>query len=161
MTARRIRLVGIRLELEVDVELGRRRIGRPAYLYACLLGFSFFFIGVFVLRRQPRLRAAQIFFLLCILFLLFLVCRLRPASYSWVDRIVLGSDYCFEVGYERPLAHVDALGLNIVGDAANEPSIAMDPLNPDMMVIGWRQFDTISSNFRQAGYGYTTDGGLT
>jgi hypothetical protein len=50
---------------------------------------------------------------------------------------------------------------NIVGDAANEPSIAVDPTDPDIMVIGWRQFDTISSNFRQAGCGYTTDGGQT
>jgi len=76
---------------EVGVEMGRFRIGSPAYLYACLLGFAFFFIGLFVLRRQPRLRAAQIFFLLCILFLLFLVCRLRPASYSWVDTFVLST----------------------------------------------------------------------
>ena len=57
--------------------------------------------------------------------------------------------------------NIDALGQNIVGDAANEPSIAVDPTDPDRMVIGWRQFDTISSNFRQAGYAYTTDGGLT
>lgn len=76
---------------EVGVEMGYRRIGSPAYLYACLLGFAFFFIGLFVLRRQPRLRAAQIFFLLCILFLIFLVCRLRPASYSWVDGFVLST----------------------------------------------------------------------
>ena len=74
---------------EVGVEMERRRIGSPAYFYACLLGFAFFFIGIFVLRRQPRLRPAQIFFLLSILFLLFLVCRLRPASYSWVDSFVL------------------------------------------------------------------------
>ena len=57
--------------------------------------------------------------------------------------------------------NVDALGQNIVGDAANEPSIAVDPTDPSKMTIGWRQFDTISSNFRQAGYGYTTNGGLT
>ena len=50
-------------------------------------------------------------------------------------------------------------GQNILGDAANEPSIAIDPTNPNNMVIGWRQFNTVSSNFRQAGYGYTTDGG--
>ena len=74
---------------EVMVEMGRRRIGSPAYLYACLLGAAFFLVGLFVLLRQPRLRAAQIFFLLCILFLLFLVCRLRPASYTWVDTFVL------------------------------------------------------------------------
>jgi len=57
--------------------------------------------------------------------------------------------------------NVDGLGQNIVGDAANEPSIAVDPTDPDKMVIGWRQFDTITSNFRQAGYGHTIDGGQT
>lgn len=57
--------------------------------------------------------------------------------------------------------NVDALGNNIVGDAANEPSIAIDPTNPDRIVIGWRQFDTITSDFRQAGYAYSDDGGLT
>lgn len=55
--------------------------------------------------------------------------------------------------------NVDSLNRNIVGDAANEPSIAVDPTNPNRMVIGWRQFNTITSNFRQAGYAYTTDGG--
>jgi aminocarboxymuconate-semialdehyde decarboxylase len=29
-----------------------------------------------------------------------------------VDRIMLGSDYCFEVGYERPVQVVDELRLN-------------------------------------------------
>jgi hypothetical protein len=47
------------------------------------------------------------------------------------------------------------------GDAANEPSIAVDPTDPNRIAIGWRQFDTISNSFRQAGYGYTTDGGQT
>lgn len=57
--------------------------------------------------------------------------------------------------------NVDALGQNIVGDAANEPSIAVDPVNPDRMVIGWRQFDSIASSFREAGVGYSDDGGAT
>jgi hypothetical protein len=74
---------------EVEVDLGYRQIGSPSYLVACLLGFAFFFTGLFVLRQQPRIRPAQIFFVVCILFLLFLVCRLRPASYSWVDSFVL------------------------------------------------------------------------
>jgi len=52
-------------------------------------------------------------------------------------------------------------GLNIVGDAANEPSLAVDPTDPSRMVIGWRQFDTIASDFRQAGYAYSHDGGAT
>jgi hypothetical protein len=57
--------------------------------------------------------------------------------------------------------NVDENGDNIVGDAGNEPSIAVDPTNPNRIVIGWRQFDDIGSNFRQAGYGYSTDAGQT
>jgi hypothetical protein len=57
--------------------------------------------------------------------------------------------------------NVNAQGQNIVGDAANEPSIALDPNNPNKLAIGWRQFDTITSDFREAGYGYTQDGGWT
>jgi hypothetical protein len=52
-------------------------------------------------------------------------------------------------------------GLNIVGDAANEPSLAVDPTNPLNLVIGWRQFNSVASNFRQAGYAYSHDGGAT
>ena len=52
-------------------------------------------------------------------------------------------------------------GENILWDAANEPSISVDLNNPDRMVIGWRQFDDVTSNFRQAGYGFSTDAGLT
>jgi hypothetical protein len=64
--------------------------------------------------------------------------------------------------FDRSVAvqvNVNAAGDNIVGDAANEPSMAVNPLNPHNMVIGWRQFDTINSDFRQAGWGYTFDGG--
>jgi cell division septation protein DedD len=57
--------------------------------------------------------------------------------------------------------NVDASGNNIIGDAANECTISVDPTNLSRMAIGWRQFDDVTSNFRQAGYGYTTDGGLT
>jgi hypothetical protein len=55
--------------------------------------------------------------------------------------------------------NVNGSGLNILGDAANEPSIAVNPLDPAKMAIGWRQFDNVTSNFRQGGWGYTTDGG--
>src|SRR5437762_7041867 len=58
-------------------------------------------------------------------------------------------------------ANVDASGNNILGDAANEPSIAVDPTDGNKMVIGWRQFNTVNSNFRQGGWGYTTDAGIT
>jgi serine phosphatase RsbU (regulator of sigma subunit) len=77
---------------ETTIQLGPSRLGTPAYLYYCFLGFLFFFIGLFVLLQQPDSspRApSQVFFSLCTLFLLFLVCRLRPASYSWVDTVVL------------------------------------------------------------------------
>ena len=57
--------------------------------------------------------------------------------------------------------NVNEDGENILGDAANEPSIAIDPANPDKIVIGWRQFDNVISNFRQAGYSYSDDGGQT
>ena len=57
--------------------------------------------------------------------------------------------------------NVNAQGQNIVGDAANEPSIAVNPLDPNFMVVGWRQFNTVTSDFRQAGYGFTTDAGGT
>jgi hypothetical protein len=64
-------------------------------------------------------------------------------------------------GYQSVQVNVDAAQNNIIGDAANEPSIAVDPTNPDVIVIGWRQFDTIGSNFRQAGMAYSHDGGAT
>ncbi|MBE0648638.1 MAG: T9SS type A sorting domain-containing protein [Bacteroidales bacterium] len=64
-------------------------------------------------------------------------------------------------GFSMVQVNVDSNGQNILGDAANEPSIAIDPTNPDKMAIGWRQFDNVNSNFRQAGYGYTIDGGIT
>ena len=57
--------------------------------------------------------------------------------------------------------NVDANGNNIVGDAANEPAIAVNPTDGNKMAIGWRQFDSVLSNFRQGGWGYTTDAGIT
>ena len=57
--------------------------------------------------------------------------------------------------------NVDGNGQNITGDAGNETSIAVDPTNHNRMVIGWRQFNSVTSNFRQSGYGYTTDAGTT
>jgi len=57
--------------------------------------------------------------------------------------------------------NTDAEGVNIRGDAANEPSITVDPTNPSRMAIGWRQFDAITSSFRRAGVAYSVDGGRT
>ena len=63
-------------------------------------------------------------------------------------------------GFVSYQVNVDANGDNIVGDAANEPSIAVDPTDSNSITIGWRQFNTVSSNFRQGGWSFTTDGGI-
>src|SRR5438094_6795062 len=57
--------------------------------------------------------------------------------------------------------NVNASGQNILGDAANECSISVDPTNLSKMTIAWRQFNDVTSNFRQAGWGFTTDDGTT
>lgn len=57
--------------------------------------------------------------------------------------------------------NVDSSGLNIVGDAANEPSLTFNPLAPNEVAVNWRQFDSITSDFREAGLGITSDGGQT
>lgn len=61
--------------------------------------------------------------------------------------------------YTSIQVNVDEFGNDVPGDAANEPSMAVDPTNPGRIVIGWRQFDTVESNFRQAGWAYTPDAG--
>lgn len=57
--------------------------------------------------------------------------------------------------------NVNAQGQNILNDAANEPALCVDPTNRNRIAIGWRQFNSISSNFRQGGYGFTTNRGQT
>jgi len=39
--------------------------------------------------------------------------------------------------------NVDANGNNIVGDAANEPSISVDPTDGNKIAIGWRSLTPI------------------
>jgi len=63
--------------------------------------------------------------------------------------------------YTSIQVNVNAFGNDVINDAANEPSLAVNPSNHNQMVIGWRQFDNIASNFREAGVGYSTNGGLT
>jgi hypothetical protein len=38
---------------------------------------------------------------------------------------------------------------------------SVDPTDGNKIAVGWRQFNTYTSNFRQAGYGYTSDAGVT
>src|SRR5882672_9779171 len=56
--------------------------------------------------------------------------------------------------------NVNAIGQNMVGDAANEPSLCIDPTNPNRIAVGWRQFNSTNSDFREAGWGFSTNGGL-
>jgi hypothetical protein len=56
--------------------------------------------------------------------------------------------------------NISANGENIPGDAANEPSLCIDPTNPEHIAVGWRQFNSTNSDFRQAGWAYSTNGGV-
>ncbi len=90
--------------------------------------------------------------------------EVKDDDYVPVSRDDLGRSPAYHytnAGITTVQVNVDANGLNIVGDAANEPSMAIDPNDHNKMVIGWRQFNTVTNNFRQAGYGYTTDDGQT
>lgn len=73
---------------ELQLQLSSERLGGRTYLYATVVGFLFYAIGLFVFVRVPQERSARIFFVLCVLFLIFFVCRLRPASYWWIDNVV-------------------------------------------------------------------------
>ncbi len=78
--------------LELEVQLSSRRLSTPLFLYAAFTGFFFFAVGFFVLVSRPDdapAGPARVFFVLCTLFMLFLVCRLRPASYGFFDGVVL------------------------------------------------------------------------
>ncbi len=88
----------------------------------------------------------------------------QEETYIYVSKDSMQKSYAYRVSgadYFTSQVNVDINGNDIIGDAANEPSIAVDPTNPNRIVIGWRQFDTVTSNFRQAGFGYSNDGGLT
>src|SRR5260370_7883787 len=67
------------------------------------------------------------------------------------------SPYGVFISYQ---ANVDQNGQNILGHAANECPISVDPTNGNKMTIAWRQFNDVTSNFRQGGWGYTTDAGV-
>jgi len=67
------------------------------------------------------------------------------------------SPYGVFISYQ---ANVDQNGNNIIGDAANECVISVDPTNGNRMTIAWRQFNDVTSNFRQGGWGYSTDAGV-
>src|SRR5205814_1706902 len=84
-----------------------------------------------------------------------------PALFPLWGRGVSAGMVSQEGPFTSRQVNVDGNGMNIVGDAANECSIAVDPTNGNRMVIGWRQFNSVTSNFRQSGRGYTSNGGAT
>jgi hypothetical protein len=63
--------------------------------------------------------------------------------------------------YTSIQVNVNTFGNDVVNDAANEPSLVVSPFDHSQMVIGWRQFNNIGSNFREAGFGYTSNAGAT
>ncbi len=81
--------------------------------------------------------------------------RTSPA-YRYTNRVKTNPQHS---SIRTAQVNVNANGQNILGDAANEPSIAVNPRDANNIVIGWRQFDNVASNFRQAGWGYTLNGG--
>lgn len=88
----------------------------------------------------------------------------KPATMppAYIYRLETGPRMISEFnGFTSFQVNVDASGNNILGDAANETSITVDPTNHNRMAIGWRQFDSVQSDFRQGGWGFTTDAGTT
>ena len=66
----------------------------------------------------------------------------------------------WQVGpYRSVQVNLDGSGNNILGDAANEPSMAISPTDPNRIVVGWRQFESVYSDFREAGVARSVDGG--
>lgn len=68
----------------------------------------------------------------------------------------------FSLGpYTSIQVNVDSQGENISGDAANEPSISVNPTDPNNIVIAWREFSTVQSSSVQGGWAYSQNGGLS
>ena len=84
------------------------------------------------------------------------ITRLRPRVMETSPRMI--SQFASFTSFQ---VNVDASGQNIVGDAANECSISVNPIDGSKKTIAWRQFNNVTSNFRQGGWGYTTNGGTT
>ncbi len=118
-------------------------------------------------------KARLLIFLLCLLAL----SSIRAAPHKQLpkeplEKLENSPMYIFRLETSAPMisrfgaftsvqVNVNANGNNIAGDAANEPSISVDPTNHNKMAIGWRQFNSVASNFRQAGWAYTSNGGTS
>ena len=61
-----------------------------------------------------------------------LVCVLSPITLADVSEVFTSSQ-----------VNVAEAGADSEGDAANEPSFAIDPTDLDRIAVGWRQFDSV------------------
>ena len=115
----------------------------------CLLTSVFFFSTTLLSQQTSNVRAALL--------------EIEDDPYLETPRINLATQPAYAVDavdFFTRQVNVDSNGDDMIGDAANEPSIAVDPTNPSRIIIGWRQFDNISSNFRQAGFGFSSNEGM-
>lgn len=55
--------------------------------------------------------------------------------------------------------NIDTQQMNIIGDAANQPTIAIDPRAPGRMTVAFRRFPNIASNVAQASGAWSNDAG--
>ena len=72
----------------VDLTLDTYRTADFKYAYYAILGFIFFCVGLYIFLKKPRERVAQLFYVMCLAFMIFLVCNLRRSSYYWIDLFV-------------------------------------------------------------------------
>src|SRR5439155_390239 len=84
-------------------------------------------------------------------FIVFALCALGVSAFGQRPSTPYGTSY---------QVNVDVLNRNIAGDAANEPALCIDPTQPNRLAIGWRQFNRVTDSFRQAGWAYSTNGGM-
>ncbi len=64
-------------------------------------------------------------------------------------------------GVDRVQINVNDLGQNVIGDAAQEPSLAVDPTDPTRLVVGWSYFPDASNADSESAWAYSHDGGRT
>lgn len=63
--------------------------------------------------------------------------------------------------YNSHQINIDVFGQNIPGDRGNEPTLAINPLNPANIVIGWRLFDSPPTAVKHGGVGVSFDSGVS
>jgi len=85
---------------------------------------------------------------------------IRLVAVAIVPALLTAISVPAEIPIEAPVqVNIAAHTGNIVGDAANEPTLAIDPTAADRMVAAWRQFDDPDELLRTAGWATSNDGG--